>query len=118
MPDHVHVLFELGEKLSVGRCVARWKSEARRLAGYAGEWRRDFWEHRLRDGEEIEDYGFYIFLNPYRAGLIDHHLTWPWWWPPDPRAFRFIGVLKENGAPQPEWADLPEARFTGLAIGE
>jgi putative transposase len=30
MPDHVHILFKLGNSLGVGRCVSRWKSAMRR----------------------------------------------------------------------------------------
>jgi REP element-mobilizing transposase RayT len=67
MPDHVHVLFELGEKLGVGACVGYWKSHVLKVVGYAEDWQRDFWEHRVRDDERWEDYGLYIFLNPYRA---------------------------------------------------
>jgi REP element-mobilizing transposase RayT len=70
MPDHVHVLFHLGTRLTVGQCMGRWKSVARKIAGYEGGWQRDFWEHRLRADESAEDYALYIFLNPYRAGLL------------------------------------------------
>jgi putative transposase len=82
MPDHVHVLFRLGEKLNAGRCVARWKTQIKKQSGFAGEWQRDFWEHRVRENERWEDYGFYMFLNPYRAGLVGAGETWPWWWVP------------------------------------
>ncbi|HYD82856.1 MAG TPA: transposase [Opitutus sp.] len=64
MPDHVHVLFQLGTRLTVGQCVGRSKSVARKNAGYEDGWQRDFWEHRLRADESAEDYALYIFLNP------------------------------------------------------
>lgn len=118
MPDHVHVLFVLGHRLNVGRCVSRWKSQARKLAGYIGDWQRDFWEHRLRAEESQEDYGLYIFLNPYRARLLPCDAAWSGSWVPEPDRFRFTTSLGGNGAPPREWMDWPEEKFTSLATGE
>jgi REP element-mobilizing transposase RayT len=118
MPDHVHVLFKLGEQLDVGRCVSRWKTAGRKEAGYAGAWQRDFWEHRLRDGEPWEDYGLYVFLNPYRAALLSRNEAWSGWWVPEPRRFKFMEMLGPKGEPPQEWIEWPEARFAGLAAGE
>ena len=71
MPDHVHVIFALGARLSAGQWVGRWKSDVRRTIAYKHDWLRDFYEHRLRADESVEDYALYVFLNPYRARLID-----------------------------------------------
>lgn len=114
MPDHIHVLFEAGVRLSVGRCVSRWKTQARAAAGYAGEWQRDFWEHRVRDGESIEEYGWYLILNPYRAGLCQPDVTWPGWWCPDKTRFEFSQSLSAEGVPPREWLDWDEERFAHL----
>jgi len=118
MPDHLHVLFTLGDRLDVGRCVSRWKTAGRRASGYAGEWQRDFWERRVRDDESPEDYARYILLNPYRAGLAGRGQAWPWWWAPDAEQFRFLALLGSQGEPPEEWIDWPEERFAGLATGE
>ncbi|MDI1249542.1 MAG: transposase [Lacunisphaera sp.] len=117
MPDHVHVLFVLGQRLDVGRCVSRWKTEGRKAAGYAGEWQRDFWEHRLRQEDSLEDYGLYLFLNPYRAGLLSRDRCWPGWWVPEPVCFRFMALLGPKGEPPREWIEWPDERFAGLATG-
>jgi REP element-mobilizing transposase RayT len=93
MPDHVHVLFRLGSRLDVGRCVSRWKSVARGLAGYAGAWQRDFWEHRVREQRREEEYALYIYLNPYRGGLVARTVFWPGWWASEPGRFRFFSKL-------------------------
>jgi len=70
MPDHVHVLFVLGARLDVGRCVSRWKTVGRRGSGYAGEWQRDFWEHRVRDDDSWGGLWALYFFEPVsrRAG--------------------------------------------------
>lgn len=117
MPDHAHVLFSLGSKLEVGRCVSRWKAVAQRLSGYPGKWQRDFWEHRLRDVEGWEDYALYIFLNPYRAGLLRHG-SWPGWWAPEAGWFRFLGCLEPDGGPPTEWLAWSDDRFANITTSE
>ncbi|HEY8995430.1 MAG TPA: transposase [Lacunisphaera sp.] len=118
MPDHVHVLFELGQRLDVGRCVSRWKTEGRKGSGYAGAWQRDFWEHRVRNEESLEDYGLYIFLNPYRAGLLARNETWPGCWVPEPKRFIFMELLGATGEPAEGWIEWSEDWFVGLVTGE
>jgi REP element-mobilizing transposase RayT len=118
MPDHVHVLFELGGRLTVGQTIARWKTETRKGIEYAEDFQRDFWEHMLLKVEDIEDYALYIFLNPYRAALLPPGRSWPGWWTPDARQFRFTSALDEHGAPPQEWIEWPDDRFAGLAHGE
>ena len=118
MPDHVHVLFALGRRLDVGRCVSRWKAIGRRLAGYPGAWQRDFWEHRVRVQAQEEDYAPYIYLNPYRAGLWSRSSAWPGWWAPELMRFRFTGLLGPGGEPPLEWLAWPDERFAGLETGE
>lgn len=118
MPDHVHVLLELGDKLSVGRCVSRWKHLMRRRCDYAGTWQRDFWEHRIRTDEKVEDYAFYMFLNPYRAGVLSSGSTWPGWWMPKPRSFQFASALNAEGCPPKAWLGYSSTYFEGLAVGQ
>jgi putative transposase len=117
MPDHVHWLFTLGSRLSLGRVMARWKVQSRSvLAGTGLAWQRDFFEHALRDEESSEDYGLYVFLNPYRAGLLPATAKWPHWVAPHPEDFGFVGLLNPDGTPPSEWiADRVPA---DLAIGE
>jgi len=118
MPDHVHVLFKLGSRLDVGRCVSRWKTVGRRTSDYLGGWQRDFWERRVRDDESPEDYALYILLNPYRAGLAKRGEAWAGWWAPTPARFRFSTMLGPQGVPPEEWIDWPAEKFAGLATGE
>jgi putative transposase len=118
MPDHVHVIFEVGERLSVGRCVSRWKSQGRKASGYPGEWQRDFYEHQLRTEESLEDYGLYLVLNPYRAGVCEPEAAWPGWWCARPKWFRFTTALSEHGVPPTEWIGWDADRFSALMTGE
>ncbi len=118
MPDHAHILFQLGHGLTVGQCVARWKTSARKAIAYHHDWLRDFYEHHLRPNEPIEDYALYIFLNPYRARLIPPDLVWPWWLSPNPTQFLFSAMLGDSGAPPAEWIGWPAEKFSHLATGE
>ncbi len=117
MPDHLHWLFTLGERLALGRVVARFKAQSRGVLAVADlRWQRDFFEHRLRGDERMEAYGQYVFLNPYRAGLISAGQCWPHWGCPRPDLFRFTALLNPDGSPPRKWVDEPVP--TGLAIGE
>lgn len=102
MPDHVHLLFVLGSRLTLGQVMAKFKSLVRNLGrGVDWEWQADGFEHQLRLGEPIEDYGFYIFMNPYRAKLVGPNSPGPLWWCPVPEKFLFWAHVKE-GAPVPQ----------------
>ena len=118
MPDHVQVLFVLGQHLDVGRCVSRWKTVARRAAGYPGAWQRDFWERRVRASDSRDDYGRYVLLNPYRAGLVPAGAAWPWLWLPDRAAFAFAAALGPRGEPPEEWLTETDECFARLETGE
>jgi putative transposase len=116
MPNHVHWLFELGTRLSLGRVVARFKARTRppllqeRLA-----WQRDFYEHRLRPDEDVEAYAFYIFMNPYREGFTPHGVSRTWH-SAEPGALRFISLIHPDGSLPIEWIDKPVPAC--LAIGD
>ena len=118
MPDHVHLLFELGARLSLGRVCAKFKSLARDQRNADWYWQSDEFEHRLRPAEDLDRFGLYIFLNPYRAGLVATDARWPHWLCPRPELFRFMQLLREGNLPQPEWLGAWEALTRGLVVGE
>jgi len=104
MPDHVHWLFQLGARLSLGRVVARWKATTCQLLSANGlEWQRDFFERRLREEESVESYGLYVFLNPYRKKLISENESWPHWRVWNPAIFEFSVKMRDGALPQREW---------------
>jgi putative transposase len=103
MPDHGHLLFTLGTRLSLGQVMAKFKSLARNFGHEPWHWQENGFEHRLRAIEKTEDYGFYIFMNPYAARLIPVESRWPWWYCPDPSQFRFSALLNADDTPPREW---------------
>ena len=106
MPDHVHLLLKLGERLGIGQVAGKFKSLNRGDLAIAGAaWQRDFFEHRLRPNESADSYARYIFMNPYRGGLIERRAQWPWWWLGENTEFDFIAMLDDGLYPPPEWTD-------------
>jgi putative transposase len=117
MQDHMHWLFTLGRRLTLGRVLARWKAQTNHAFKAASlVWQRDFYEHKLRPDELMEPYAVYIFLNPYRAGLLTADDAWPHWHCPCTDRFSFTAHLNPDGAPPIEWIATPVPR--GLATGE
>lgn len=117
MPDHVHLLFQLGNTLTLDRVVAKWRTLVRRaVPGLA--WQTNFFEHRLRAAELSERYAWYVFMNPYRAGLIGSDSVWPGWWTDGATSYEFLALARPGPCPQPEWLGQLEERTRGLILGE
>lgn len=108
MPDHVHLLFRLGPTLALGRAIARLKSKS--LVGLkAGglRWQEGYFEHRLRPEENPLPLFLYIYLNPYKAGLLPATSNWPWYLCRQDDMDWFSSYLSK-GLPEPVWlAGLP-----------
>jgi len=117
MPDHVHLLFALGGRLPFDRTMAKWKGLVSRSVGES-IWQVNVFEHRLRDDEDGEPYAWYVFMNPYHAGLVADAEVWPGWWPVSDRCWRFIAAARPGPCPQPEWSGEWEQRTGGLAVRE
>ncbi len=80
MPDHIHLLFELGDSLSSGKCVSRIKTQIRKICGWNQfAWERSFFDRQVREHDNILSLFLYIFLNPYRSKLIEHSKKWPYY---------------------------------------
>jgi len=119
MPDHIHVLFQLGHRLTLDRLMAKYKVMVGKLLPTEAAWQRNFFEHRLRPDETAGSYALYIFMNPYRAGLIQPSETWSGWISGQQFEFDFMQLLKDGKYPPAEWmsdaihSKLPSPEFTG-----
>ena len=83
MPDHVHILMQLGE-LPLNRVVQRLKSRSavmlnRECAATGRFWSKGYYDHALRRSESIKGVSDYIINNPVRAGLVKHPADYPFW---------------------------------------
>lgn len=83
MPNHVHVLVEAADGVSLGAIVKSWKSYTARLLnqrlGRTGRfWAPDYFDRYTRDRQQFETAVAYIEQNPMKAGLCRNPADWPW----------------------------------------
>ena len=83
MPDHLHLLIELGPReglsLAVGRIKARIGMALKRECGLAAIWQHGYHDHALRCDESVLDAARYLIANPVRAGLASSPGGYPFW---------------------------------------
>jgi REP element-mobilizing transposase RayT len=84
MPDHLHLLLQLGDEDQLSALMNRVKSRVsrvvnRHLGRTAPVWQCGFHEHLLRTEEDLKGVARYIVLNPVRDGLVRRALDYPHW---------------------------------------
>jgi putative transposase len=85
MPDHMHLLVELGERESLSLVMQRVKSVTasalrRHLSLPTPVWQAAFHERALRRDEDIKSAARYLVANPLRAGLAISMGAYPFWY--------------------------------------
>ncbi|SRR6266481_2240862 len=95
LPDHLHAIWTLPEGdsdyslrwkrikeeftikyiLSGGREGLRSSSRLRRKE--RGIWQRRFWEHTIKDDDDLEQHMNYVHYNPVKHGLVRCPRDWP-----------------------------------------
>jgi REP element-mobilizing transposase RayT len=104
MPDHVHCIFKLGARLELARLSAKFKSLTRKAVKEVGlQWQENYFDHRIRPDVSIEQFARYVFLNPYRKGLISFDEEWSGWVLNRNHCPEFIEHLRHGKYPQAEW---------------
>jgi putative transposase len=96
LPDHLHCLWRLPE--GDNDYSTRWmlikkrftrqylktggqesgQSLSRERKRERGVWQRRFWEHQIRDQEDLNKHVDYIHYNPLKHGLVKAVEDWPW----------------------------------------
>jgi len=80
MPDHLH-LFCSPHKLefTLKAWVSHWKRKFSCLhLPETGQWQRDFWDTRLKYGENYHEKWEYVRQNPARKRLVENSDNWPY----------------------------------------
>jgi putative transposase len=54
-------------------------------------WQRDFFDHRLRNDQELQEKTSYILMNPVRRGLCVRAEDWVWIYRPNNRLPPILG---------------------------
>ncbi len=77
MPDHIHLITSLNlRERPMRNIVEPWKGWLRKQTQIA--WQRGFFDHRLRNEEEMRTKADYVLMNPVRKGLVQSPEEWPW----------------------------------------
>jgi REP-associated tyrosine transposase len=54
------------------------RNESRLREGRRNVWQRRFWEHTIRDEDDLEAHFDYIHYNPVKHGHATRPRDWPW----------------------------------------
>lgn len=84
MPDHVHWLFQLGEVATLSAVMKKFKARSalavnRYLQRDGTVWQKAFYDHAVRDEDDIPGIARYMVANPLRAGLVERIGDYPLW---------------------------------------
>ena len=92
LPDHLHAIWTLppGDAdfanrwrliktgFSRGIEANERRSRSRTTKGERGLWQRRYWEHTLRDENDLERHCNYIHFNPLKHGYVSKISEWPY----------------------------------------
>ncbi len=83
MPDHLHLVLTLGEQVTLAQIMQALKGytaqRINELAGRKGRvWEKGYYEHGIRDQEDMRRRVKYTVENPERAGLVEQYEEWPY----------------------------------------
>jgi putative transposase len=81
MPDHVHAILCFPPDKGMKSVLRAWKSYQKREHGIT--WQADFFDHRIRNDEDMTETMDYIRNNPVKAALIEKPEDWPYLWMPE-----------------------------------
>ena len=103
MPDHVHLLLNLGSGGSLADCIRLFKGRlSPKLRAHRLQWQDGYYEHEVREAEDLLPVFLYIYLNPYRANLIPLDQQWPGYYCRE-EDWSWFGRLTDRDLPPSEW---------------
>jgi putative transposase len=127
LPDHLHCIWSLPQGDS--NFSIRWK-EIKRLytkaylavdnssrlrqgsnykEGVAAVWQPRYWEHAIRDQNDLNRHLDYLHYNPVKHGLVERVADWPW--------SSFHRYVRE-GLYEAYWAELEDKTNEAKNYGE
>ena len=90
-PDHLHAIWRLPEgdanfslrwsliKAAFSRAIPKTEviRRSRKLKRERGIWQRRYWEHQIRDDDDLEKRVAYVHFNPVKHGYVSRAGDWP-----------------------------------------
>jgi putative transposase len=127
LPDHLHTIWTLPH--GDDDYPSRWKKlkgifsrefrarggspgeadASRRQKGEVAVWQRRYWEHRIRDPEDLRRHVEYTHFNPVKHGHVTNLTDWPW--------SSFHDHVSQ-GWVDPEWGTIEPEDIKNLETGE
>ncbi|GGX47353.1 REP-associated tyrosine transposase [Saccharospirillum salsuginis] len=104
LPDHLHCIWSLpiddADFARRWRLIKTWFSKHSEVgkASQSSVWQRRYWEHTLRDDEDVARHVDYIHYNPVKHGYVARAGDWPY---SSFRKFVRLGVYSEEWAVEP-----------------
>ena len=109
LPDHLHCVIELPQNdsdyalrwrlikaaFSKGLPAQETRSTSRSLRGERGIWQRRYWEHLVRNDEDLRHHIDYVHVNPLKHGLVERVRDWP---------YSTFHRMVDRGVYPPDWA--------------
>jgi putative transposase len=81
MPDHLHALVSFPSDKDMTAVISQWKEFLAKKIGIG--WQANFFDHRLRNDQQLREKADYILQNPVRRGLAARTEDWRFVWMPD-----------------------------------
>ena len=84
MPDHVHIVIELGDKRSLAQVVYSFKRfTANQINIHLGQkgqvWQDSYHDHGIRNDESLKEIIRYFYENPVRKDMVKNPADYPYW---------------------------------------
>ncbi len=82
MPDHLHWLFQLQTGVNLSNVMKKLKARVSKEIHQTNQqkvWQDGFYDHYIRNDEDLKNTARYIVANPLRAKLVTQLSQYPWW---------------------------------------
>ncbi len=84
MPDHLHLVFQLTGEKTLSQVIKSLKGFTgrkikRHLSLNRPVWQEQFYDHAIREDEDLIEIVKYCMLNPVQEGLVENPLDYPHW---------------------------------------
>jgi len=127
LPDHIHAIWTLPEgdddypmrwkeikrlftqEYNRGNMDSLSRTKSQQTQGEATIWHRRYWEHTIRDQDDLNAYIDYVHINPLKHGLVNMVKDWPW--------SSFHRYVKEGVYPE-HWGGKPDMKLMDESRGE
>lgn len=92
LPDHLHSIWRMPEgdadfplrwsliKAAFSRTISKTEMirRSRKVKRERGIWQHRYWEHQIRDEDDLEKHVAYIHFNPVKHGYVNRASDWPY----------------------------------------